>query len=137
MNEEEPKRILIDLYTDWCGWCKRMDRDTYAKEEVIELINEHFYAVKFNGEQRESVTFDDHTFEFVANGRRGYHELAAALMQNNMSYPTTVFMDEQTRIIQPLPGYMGPDAFLPILKYIGEGHYEHTPWEEYQNSTTN
>jgi len=73
-----------------------------------------------------------HTFKFVASGRRGVHELAAGLTQNKLSYPTTVFMDEQMRIIQPIAGYMKPEALHPILKFIGEDHFKNTSWEEYQ-----
>lgn len=132
LNKSEPKKILVDLYTDWCGWCKKMDRETYAKEEIVEVINKNFYAVKFNAEQQESVSFDGHTFNYRSGGRRGVHELAAALTQNKLSYPTTVFLDEEIRIIQPIAGYMGPEAFLPILTYIGENHFKSTTWEEYQ-----
>ncbi len=134
LSKKEPRKLLIDLYTDWCGWCKRMDRDTYSQPEIIKAINENFYAIKFNAEQPEPVEFAGHTFKFVASGRRGVHELAAALTQNKLSYPTTVFMDEQTRIIQPIAGYMGPDRFLPILTYIGEDHFKNVKWEEYQKS---
>jgi thioredoxin-related protein len=134
LNKTVPKKLLVDLYTDWCGWCKKMDRDTYANAAIINVINANFYPVKFNAEQRESVTFDGHTFKFIAQGSRGVHELAAALTQNKLSYPTTVFMDEQVRIIQPLPGYMGPDQMLPILKYIGEDHFKTTSWEDYQKA---
>ena len=28
LNKENPKKIMIDVYTDWCGWCKKMDKDT-------------------------------------------------------------------------------------------------------------
>ena len=134
LNKTNPKKLLIDLYTDWCGWCKKMDRDTYTNAQIINVINKNFYPVKFNAEQRESVTFDGHTFKFVPRGSRGVHELAAALTQNKLSYPTTVFMDEQIRIIQPLPGYLGPDQMLPILKYIGEDHFKTTTWQDYQKN---
>jgi thioredoxin-related protein len=134
LNKTTPKKMLVDLYTDWCGWCKKMDRDTYSNVEIIKVINDNFYPIKFNAEQRESITFDGHTFKFMSQGSRGVHELAAALANNKLSYPTTVFMDEQMRIIQPLPGYMKPEQMLPILKYIGEDHFKSTKWEDYQKS---
>ena len=77
LHEKEPKKLLIDLYTDWCGWCKVMDRNTYSQADIASYINENFYPVKFNAEQKEPVEFRGHTFEFVAQGRRGVHELAA------------------------------------------------------------
>jgi thioredoxin-related protein len=134
LNKTEPKKILIDLYTDWCGWCKKMDKDTYSQQRIVDIVNENFYAVKFDGEQKEDVDFNGHTFKFVPSGRRGYHELAAALTNNQLSYPTTVFMDEEFRIIQPLPGYFGAKDFEVIIAYIGEGEYKNTPFEEYKKS---
>ncbi len=134
LNKTKPKKLLIDLYTNWCGWCKKMDKETYANPAIVKVINEYYYPVKFNAEQREPVTFDGHTFNYVASGSRGVHELAAALTQNKLSYPTTVFMDEEVRIIQPLPGYLGPNDMLPILKFIGEDHFKTTSWEDYQKT---
>jgi len=133
-SKEEPKKLLIDIYTDWCGWCKKMDRDAYANETIAKYINKNFYAVKFNAEQTESIQFDGHTFKFVPQGRKGVHELAAALTNNKLSYPTTVFMDEQFRIIQPIPGYMNAQSIDPILKYIGGNKFKDTKWEEFRKN---
>lgn len=131
-SEKKPKKILIDIYTDWCGWCKKMDRDAYSNEKIAKYINDNYYAVKFNAEQTESIEFDGHTFKFIAQGNRGVHELAAALTNNKLSYPTTVFMDEDLRIIQPIPGYMNAQSLDPILKYIGENSFKDTKWEDFQ-----
>lgn len=134
LHEKAPKKLLIDLYTDWCGWCKVMDRSTYSKTEIANYINENFYPVKFNAEQKESVEFNGHTFKYVSSGRRGVHELAASLTNNKLSYPTTVFMDEELRIIQPIAGYLKPEQMEPILLYIGGSHYTNTKWEEFKKN---
>ncbi|MAJ51919.1 MAG: thioredoxin [Flammeovirgaceae bacterium] len=131
-TEKNPKMILIDLYTDWCGWCKKMDRDTYSRSEIVAYVNEKFYAVKFNAEGFEDVNFRGYTFKFVPSGRKGYHELAAALTQNKLSYPTTVFMNEELQIIQPVPGYLDAPTFDVISRYMGEGKYKNTSWEDFQ-----
>ncbi|MEQ8472520.1 MAG: DUF255 domain-containing protein [Marinoscillum sp.] len=133
-SKKEPRKLLIDIYTDWCGWCKKMDREAYANDVITEYVNEKFYAVKFNAEQQESIEFDGHTFKFVAQGKRGVHELAAALTNNKLSYPTTVFMDEQLRIIQPIPGYMDAKALEPILSYIGDDKFKSVKWPEFQKN---
>ncbi len=134
-SKKEPRKLLIDIYTDWCGWCKKMDREAYANEVIAEYINENYYAIKFDAEQREDIEFDGHTFKFVAQGKRGVHELAAALTNNKLSYPTTVFMDEKFQIIQPIPGYMNAKSLEPIITYIGEGLYkEKVAWQEYQKN---
>ncbi|MFY0607057.1 MAG: DUF255 domain-containing protein [Cyclobacteriaceae bacterium] len=133
-NKEEPRKLLVDLYTDWCGWCKKMDRDAYANQKIADYINKNFYAVKFNAEQREDVEFNGHTFKFLEQGRRGVHELAAALANNKLSYPTTVFMDEKLQIIQPIPGYMNAQSIDPILRYIGGDSFKTTKWEDFQKN---
>lgn len=133
-SKNDSRKLLIDIYTDWCGWCKKMDKEAYSNEKLAAYINENFYPVKFNAEQKESIEFDGHTFEFRAQGNRGVHELAAALTQNQLSYPTTVFMDEEFRIIQPIPGYMDAKALDPIVKYIGEDYFKDTPWKDFQKN---
>ncbi|MBL4586459.1 MAG: DUF255 domain-containing protein, partial [Flavobacteriales bacterium] len=72
----EPRKILIDVYTDWCGWCKKMDDTTFSEPELVKYVNENYYAVKLNAEQKEPITVGGKTYNYVANGRRGYHEIA-------------------------------------------------------------
>jgi thioredoxin-related protein len=131
-SKKDKRPIFIDVYTDWCGWCKVMDKNTFSDPKVAQLLNEKFYAVKFNGEQKEDVVFNGTTFKFVASGRNGYHQLAAALLNNQLSYPTVVFLDEEFKMIQPLPGYRQAPEFHKIAQYIGEGHYKSVKWEDWQ-----
>lgn len=134
-SQKEPRKLLIDLYTDWCGWCKKMDRDAYANPVIAEYINKTYYPVKFNAEQTEDVKFKGRTFKFVPSGRKGYHELAAALANGKMSYPTTVFLDEKLNPIQPIPGYMTAKSIEPILYYFGEDAYKNkVPWKQFQEN---
>jgi thioredoxin-related protein len=131
-SKTEKRKVFIDVYTDWCGWCKVMDKNTFNDPTIATLLNEKYYAVKFNAEQREDVVFNGNTFKFVENGRNGYHQLAAALMNNQMSYPTVVFLDENFGMIQPLPGYRKAPEFHMIAQFIGENHYKTEKWEEWQ-----
>ena len=128
----EKRKIFIDVYTDWCGWCKVMDKNTFSEANVAKILNEEFYPVKFNAEQRENVVFQGTTFKFVASGNNGYHELAAALLNNKLSYPTVVFLDEEFRMIQPLSGYQEAKNFHPIIQFIGEDHYKTVTWKDWQ-----
>lgn len=129
----EKKKIFIDVYTDWCGWCKVMDKNTFSQPVIAEYLNENFYAVKLNAEQKEDIVFRDHTFKFVASGSRGYHELAASLLNNKLSYPTVVFLDENFNIIQPLPGYQKADRFEMIVKFIGGDNFKTTDWQTWES----
>lgn len=131
-SKTEKRKIFIDVYTDWCGWCKVMDKNTFSEPKVAKILNEQFYPVKFDAEQREDVLFNGTTFKFVPSGNKGYHQLAAALLNNQLSYPTVVFLDEEFRMIQPLAGYQKAPEFHKIIQFIGEDHYKKTKWDEWQ-----
>ena len=132
-SKTEKRKIFIDVYTDWCGWCKVMDKNTFSEPKVARILNEQFYPVKFDAEQKEDVVFNGTTFKFVPSGKSGYHQLAAALLNNQLSYPTVVFLDEEFRMIQPLAGYQKAPEFHKIIQFIGEDHYKKTKWDEWQS----
>ncbi|WP_339709303.1 DUF255 domain-containing protein [uncultured Kriegella sp.] len=130
-TETNPKKIFIDVYTDWCGWCKKMDKDTFQNAEVAAYMAENFYMVKLDGEGKEPIEFKGKTYKFIPSGRKGYHEFAAALMQGRMSYPTTIFLDEGMNMLSPVPGYQKPEPFLNIARYFGDDIYKEKDWQAY------
>jgi thioredoxin-related protein len=133
----EKKKIFIDVYTDWCGWCKRMDETTFTDARVADYLNKNFYAVKFNAEQQQDIVFKDKTYHFKKVGTRGYHELAAEWLNNRLSYPTVVFLNEDLELIQPLPNYVEAARFETIITYFGTNSYKKTPWETYEKNFVN
>lgn len=135
LNAKKPKKIFIDLYTEWCGYCKKMDANTFKDEAVAKYMNDHFYAVKFDAEQKGDVVFNNHTFKYHGNvGRNGIHELAYSLLDGKLSYPSFVYMDEKIERISISPGYKEPAGLLKELRFTAEGHYKTKSWEEYQNT---
>ncbi|RAV30667.1 thioredoxin family protein [Sinomicrobium soli] len=130
-TDETPRKIFVDVYTDWCGWCKKMDKDTFSDKEVAEYVKDKFYMVKLDGEGKEEITYNGRTFKFVPAGRRGYHELAAALLNNRLSYPTGVFLNERQQLLFPVPGYHDAERFMKVARYVGENIYEDTSWDDY------
>jgi len=139
LARNEPRKVFVDVYTDWCGWCKKMDATTFKDPKIAKQLNTKFYAVKLDGEGLEKIVFKDKEYKFVPQGRKGYHELAAILMNGKMSYPTTVYLDENLNLIQPLPGYLTVEKLEPILIFLGEDYYKKKSWEEFlaQNYTQN
>lgn len=131
-SKTDKKKIFIDVYTDWCGWCKVMDKNTFSQAEIARYLNENYHAVKLNAEQREDIEFRGHTFKYVGRGKRGYHELAASLLQNKLSYPTVVFLDEDFTILNIVQSYLKPDVFEKVAKYYGGDHFKNTPWKEWE-----
>ncbi|NKI32939.1 DUF255 domain-containing protein [Muricauda sp. DJ-13] len=130
-KEGNTKKIFVDVYTDWCGWCKKMDKDTFQNPEVAAYMQENFLMVKFNAEGKEPIEFDGRTFEYVPSGRRGYHQLALALLKGRLSYPTVVFLDEEMKMLSPVPGYQKVDPFMQIARYFGENIYKEQDWKSY------
>ena len=133
LNETAPKKIFIDVYTDWCGWCKKMDQTTFQDTAVIAYMNENYYAVKFNAECNDTIVFGEYTFvnEGGISGRKGTHQLASALLQGRLSYPSYVFMNEKNQLITVAPGYIEAKEFLPILQYIGTDAYLRQTFKDY------
>jgi len=116
-TKTNPKKIIIDAYTDWCGWCKRMDATTFKDPKVEAYIAENFYAVKFNAEQREDIVYDGNTFSYKRTGKRGVHELAASLLDNRLSYPSVVYFNGEMERIMISAGYKDADKMMQELMY--------------------
>ncbi len=134
LNKENPKLILIDVYTDWCGFCKKMDKETYSNEVIIKYINEHFYAIKLDGEGKEPITYKGYEFTFKQQGRAKYHELSAALLEGKLSYPTTIFMTEKEELLQKIPGYLSAARFEKILAFFKTSAYLDKDWVEFEKN---
>ena len=115
-QEKNDKKIFIDMYTDWCKWCKVMDQKTFTDEEVIQYMNDNFYSVKFNAEQKEAITFKGKKYDFIKSGRKGIHGLAYELMERSASYPSFVLLDENLDRLGYIKGYKAPAQFLSTLK---------------------
>lgn len=130
-TDAQPKKIFVDVYTDWCGWCKKMDKDTFQNPKVSQYMQDNFYMVKMDAEGKDPIQYQGKTFKFVPSGRRGYHELAAALLQGKMSYPTVVFLDEDFNMLSPVPGYQKVEPFMQIAKYFGDNIYKDKDWQSY------
>lgn len=132
LNKKEPRSIIIDVYTDWCHWCKVMDQQTFSNATIAKILNEKYYAVKFNAEQKEDIVFQGHTFKNTGEGRRPPHELAVAMLNGKLSYPSIVFMNKQNQLITAVPGFQKPDQMEPLLIYIhNEMYVKNVDYQEF------
>ena len=116
------KPLLVDVYTDWCGWCKRMDKTTYADPDVRDYVASAFVPVRVNAE-------DDQRRASYRGETRTYRQFADGFRING--YPTTLFLAPDGQLITQLPGYVKPETFLTVLRYVAEGHYRTQSWEAF------
>ncbi|HJW29016.1 MAG TPA: DUF255 domain-containing protein, partial [Saprospiraceae bacterium] len=130
-NKTAPKKIFVDVYTDWCGWCKRMDATTFQDSAVVAMMNKNFYAVKLNAEQKESIFWHDMEWKWVPGGRSGFNSLALELLDRQMSFPSFVMLASEDVRIAISPGYKEPAALMKELKFAAEEMYKTTTWQEY------
>ena len=129
-----PRPILIDVYTTWCGPCKMMSAQTFNHPVIARYINENFYAVKFNAETKDSVKFDKYIFvSSDLNNPRAPHQFAMSVLNNQLAYPSIVFLNNQIQRIDILKGFMPANQFEPILHYYGSGDYQVTKWDDYKS----
>jgi len=126
-QKKEPKKIFMDVYTDWCGPCKLLDKNTFQNPDVSRYISEHYYAVKFNAEGTEEIKYYDQTYtnpnhDPNRKGRNATHQFTQFL--GVKGYPTMVFFSEEGDPIMPLVGYHKPKQIELYLKMIKQGDYQ-------------
>ncbi|WP_299102187.1 thioredoxin fold domain-containing protein [uncultured Winogradskyella sp.] len=134
LQKKAPKKIFMDVYTNWCGPCKMLDKNTFQTKDVAAYINEHYYAVKFNAEGDEEITYKEKTYtnpnydESKANRRNSAHEFSRFLQIR--AYPTMVFFDEEGNVIAPIQGYLKPQQLELYLKIFKTDKYKDMTTQE-------
>ena len=128
LQKKNPRNIIMDVYTNWCGPCKMMDRNTFQNKNVSEYINKHYYAVKFNAEGDVEINYDGRLFinpnyqPEKSQRRNGTHELTRYL--NVSAYPTIIFMDNSSKVINYVRGYKTPQQIELWLKLFKDEEYK-------------
>jgi len=127
LNQTAPRKIMVDVYTHWCGPCKMLTKNTFGDARVAEYLNAHFYCVKFDAESADPVEFMDNTFRNpgynpALTGRNSVHELTGFLGVS--AYPTIIFLDEESKLLLPVKGYQTPAQLELYLKLVAEDQYK-------------
>lgn len=129
---QEPRPLLIDLYTDWCGWCKVMDRKTYTNQDLIKYLNEKFYVVKLNAESKKEITWKGKLYSY----NTGYktHDIAIAFTNGELAYPSTVILPVNENTPQAIAGMLEVKEMEMLTKYFGENKYGKVSFDDYAKS---
>lgn len=114
------KKIIIDFFTDWCGWCKKLDATTYQDPKVIAMVNKYYYPVKFNAESDGPVKYKGVEYSIKASGIRSTHEFAVMILKGHLGYPTTTFLGNNQEFLSNEAGYLNASDMVLKLKFFGE-----------------
>lgn len=137
-NKTEHRKIIVDVYTDWCGWCKRMDATTFASPEVAAYINANYWAVKFDAEGNDTVNYKGQQYINLppvtapdGRVRKNTHTLAVKLLNGRMSYPSLVYLDDSSNVIAPIGGYRDANGLMPFLVYFAENLHKYADLQQF------
>ena len=136
LNKKAPKPFLVDIYTDWCGWCKHMMKTTYSNPGFATYINQHFYPVKFNAEGKDTIEYAGKTYLPTSKEPKTPHQLAIKFLGNSLTYPSTVFITNNFEFNLLTQGYLDEKKIEPLLIYTVENVYRTTQYEDFSDRFT-
>lgn len=140
-NKKEPRKMIMDVFTDWCGWCKYMDKTTFTDPNIIAYINTNFYAIKFDAESPDTIEYKGKRYgpsqPHITGARKPTHNLAISLLQGQLSYPNIMYFDDSSNVITAIPGYKSAKDLQAFLLYFAENIYKYANIQPFLNDFNN
>lgn len=130
-NAKSQKLYFVDFYTSWCGWCKKMDNETFKDPTVAKIMNTHYIAIKFNAEGSSNFSWNGKNYS-GSTGRQKAHSFAVAILGQKMGFPSFGIFDANQNLITVIPGYVKAEDFTKILWYFANGDHKRYSWEQYE-----
>ncbi|HSD14901.1 MAG TPA: thioredoxin family protein [Flavobacterium sp.] len=125
LEQQQPKTIFVFVHTSWCKYCKMMENSTFKNPEVVQLLNDNFYFVSLNAEDKSPIVFKNRTFTFKPKGNNtGVHELAEELatIDDQIAYPTFSILDKNNTILLQISDFTDAKTMIGLLKEAAEFH---------------
>lgn len=121
LAKENGKKVLVEVYAVWCGFCRKMAAETHPTQKVKDAVDDLFYLVRLNAESEKEVVFNGETMTEA--------ELAAAF--GVASFPTTVFVDTNGDPLGYQPGFMDATTYTELISYVGTDSFKSTSFEDF------
>ncbi len=131
LNKKQPKPFLVDVYTDWCGWCKHMMKTTYSNPNIANYINTFYYPVKFNAETKDTIEYNGKIYKPTSTAPKTPHELAIKFLGTALSYPSTIFVTNNFEYNLLSQGFLEEKKIEPLLVYVVENIFKNAPYEDF------
>lgn len=127
LQKQNPKKIFIDVYTKWCGPCKKLSKYTFKDPVIVDLLNNYFYPVRFDAEGYDTVKFNNVTFvndSSILTRSGSVHPFAYSITDGKLMYPTMIFLNQDIKRIGMVQSFLEPDDMEAYLKYYSEDKYK-------------